>query len=194
MRLETADGRWRLEVDGTIGTAARVVGAIDARLDGAWSAAQLAGAVTVTCDDLARCARLVDAWRDTARSLPLDGRVTADLELDGTLGRPRVTGTLATPSLTIGPLAATDVHGARRGRPDRVPHRRCPARSWRQRAEGSRAGQLAGRRGRRGRLWRRWPTSPPSHRSSRTSGPRLDGGESRRRLAERSTGCRPTRR
>ena len=109
MRLETADGRWRLEVDGTIGTAARVVGAIDARLDGAWSAAQLAGAVTVACDDLARCARLVDAWRDTARSLPLDGRVTADLELDGTLGRPRVTGTLATPSLTIGPLAATDV-------------------------------------------------------------------------------------
>ena len=116
LRLAASGGRWRLDIDQTLGAAAGVSGTVEGVLPGAgqggpatWRDAPVSGALTVACGDLEHCSRLLSAWHDRGAPLALRGTLAADIAIDGTLGRPGLSADLTGPAVTIGPAVLGDL-------------------------------------------------------------------------------------
>ena len=66
----------------------------------------LEGAVTVRCLDLGVCADAVSVPTDEAT---LGGTLTAELAVTGTIGDPRLTGSVTGPALTLGGMSGIEL-------------------------------------------------------------------------------------
>ena len=119
LRLEASGGRWRLDIDQTLGAAAGVSGTVEGVLPGAgqggpatWRDAPVSGALAVDCGDLEHCSRLLSAWHERGVPLALRGNLAADIAIDGTLGRPGLSANLTGPAVAVGPAVLGDLAAA----------------------------------------------------------------------------------
>ena len=107
IRLTGTSGVWRLAIDHVLGAGLHLTGAVDTDIvDSGLAAAVLEGAVTVRCLDLGVCADAVSVPTDEAT---LGGTLTAELAVTGTIGDPRLTGSVTGPALTLGGMSGIEL-------------------------------------------------------------------------------------
>ena len=106
MELVAHDGLWQVDLDQPLTSAARVTGVIEgrARADG-WAEVELDGALHLTCTDLGRCREVLAPAASSADTDLLTGSLAAEVRVNGTLGRPRLTGSVAVADVGVGALS-----------------------------------------------------------------------------------------
>ena len=106
MELVAQDGLWQVGLDQPLTSAARVTGVIEgrARADG-WAEVELDGALHLTCTDLGRCREVLAPAASSADTDLLTGSLAAEVRVNGTLGRPRLTGSVAVADVGVDALS-----------------------------------------------------------------------------------------
>lgn len=110
--VELRGGGWQARVDGVVGQAMRVVGSAGGRVSADDPGrSTLAGSATITVPDLSDGWRVVDrvAGRSTTAAPELGGDATASLALEGTIGSPRIRGTLRGERIRYGSFGPTSL-------------------------------------------------------------------------------------
>ncbi len=111
IELALQQQRWTLRVDHTLDHNARATAAVEGTLSGPnVSRSSLSGDLHVSAPDLARLAGMLARARLVATPLAISGAAQGDFALDGTIGEPRLEGTLDASELRYESVGPATLH------------------------------------------------------------------------------------